>query len=279
MNISHLRNRIRCTEPPVQPDIKRIGTDYQEEFVIWNPFNIKNGSIFSQFTVNADTDQTLYLIPDACAGIVFNCDISNANAQLSGIYTYPHEVILQNKATFFCFKPYTLMGTKLGDAHHKELLNSSIDIRDIFSNTDIADRIAEAPSFYQRIELFQSFAMEKMLDEKYDNIAEYMAIIMCLSNGKARMSEIEDLMGFTEKYCRKKFNAEYGFSPKLYERMCRLQKSIGMMSSMKAERISMQDLTYESGYFDQSHFIREFKMYTNMTPTQFMRTYFASILE
>jgi len=278
MNISNLKDRIRHTEPPVQPDIKRVGTDFLERSVVWNPYNIKNGAIFRQFTVRDDCDPIISLIPDACAEIVFTCDQDNAKAEFYGVRTVPQELRLQNNATVFCFKPYTLVGTKLGNIQQSELLNTSLDLVNIFSNTDIAERIAEASSFDERIMLFQNFAMEKMLDANFeDDISELMAVIMCLSKGNARISEIKKIMGFTEQYCRKMFKAQYGFSPKTYGRMLRLQKTLTMMSSMLTKNYSLTDIAYESGYSDVAHFIREFGLYTNMTPKQYKQTYLTPI--
>jgi AraC-like DNA-binding protein len=40
----------------------------------------------------------------------------------------------------------------------------------------------------------------------------------------------------------------------------------------RRQSISLTELAYRSGYFDQAHFIKDFKRYTGMTPKQYLKT-------
>lgn len=38
---------------------------------------------------------------------------------------------------------------------------------------------------------------------------------------------------------------------------------------LRDSKQTLTEIAYEAGYYDQSHFIREFKSYTNLTPKQY----------
>jgi AraC-like DNA-binding protein len=57
-----------------------------------------------------------------------------------------------------------------------------------------------------------------------------------------------------------------GLPPKLFCKINRFQHSLNLVN---ANGQNLTNIAYESGYFDQSHFIREFKSFTGITPNSF----------
>ena len=49
----------------------------------------------------------------------------------------------------------------------------------------------------------------------------------------------------------------------------RLQTSLKKISSSKPEKFT--DLAYELEYFDQAHFNNDFKLFTNLKPTEYVK--------
>ena len=78
------------------------------------------------------------------------------------------------------------------------------------------------------------------------------------------MADLRDLVGMTTKRLIALFRAEVGLSPKAYARIRRLQASLRLLGSMSGARVAA-----EVGYFDQAHFVREFRSFTGMTPTEY----------
>ncbi len=60
------------------------------------------------------------------------------------------------------------------------------------------------------------------------------------------------------------FQAHIGISPKQYLKIVRFQNAIFIKQNSKA--ITLTDLAYEAGYYDQSHFIKEIKDLAGKTP-------------
>lgn len=80
-----------------------------------------------------------------------------------------------------------------------------------------------------------------------------------------------------EKYCKqkntnytslnRKFSQITGISPKKFERLIKFRKSLCNLIDGDEKLTSVAT---KSGYFDQAHFIREFKIFLNNTPSQYL---------
>ena len=62
------------------------------------------------------------------------------------------------------------------------------------------------------------------------------------------------------------FNKVVGISPKKFERLIKFRKSLCKLIDTNENLTTVGN---ESGYFDQPHFIREFKLFLNYTPSQY----------
>lgn len=67
----------------------------------------------------------------------------------------------------------------------------------------------------------------------------------------------------------RKFVDEVGMSPKLYARITRFYYALE--NKMLHPAKTWTDITYESGYFDQAHFIREVRTFSSKTPDELFK--------
>jgi AraC-like DNA-binding protein len=65
---------------------------------------------------------------------------------------------------------------------------------------------------------------------------------------------------------RRRFQAEVGLSPKLYERIRRFQRALGILGSMP-----FAEAAAACGYYDQSHLIRDFQQFTGERPSAWLQ--------
>jgi len=72
--------------------------------------------------------------------------------------------------------------------------------------------------------------------------------------------------GITSRYLQKLFSNHTGLTPKLYSKINRFQNSLRLVAK---KNTSLTTIAYECGYFDQSHFIREFKAFTGVLPSTY----------
>jgi AraC-like DNA-binding protein len=64
------------------------------------------------------------------------------------------------------------------------------------------------------------------------------------------------------------FEKNIGIAPNLYRRICQFNSAFQQLNNRKYCKLS--DIAFENGYADQSHYIRAFKEFTNLTPKDYL---------
>ncbi|MGJ3352253.1 helix-turn-helix transcriptional regulator [Providencia sp. Je.9.19] len=86
-------------------------------------------------------------------------------------------------------------------------------------------------------------------------------------NPTKKITDIADELGYSARFVQKEFLKEYGITPKRYQINCRLEH---VLKNMVKEQDTYR--WFETGYYDQSHFYRDFKRYYTMTPSAFLKS-------
>ncbi len=84
-----------------------------------------------------------------------------------------------------------------------------------------------------------------------------------------RLDRLSNDIGYSQKHFIDLFRRRVGVTPKQYLRIMRFQKVI-----CEIERdgfIPWNRISLESGYYDQSHFIHDFKHFSGFTPNDYMK--------
>lgn len=74
--------------------------------------------------------------------------------------------------------------------------------------------------------------------------------------------------GVNKRTLERFFNKYIGTSPKTYAKIKRFQKILRQLENKDYH--SLTELTYEHNYYDQMHFIKDFKSFTGSTPTDYI---------
>lgn len=84
--------------------------------------------------------------------------------------------------------------------------------------------------------------------------------------GMITVSELSKASFIGERQFLNQFKQQVGLSPKLYSRIIRLNYIFQLVNEKKEK---WSTLAYEAAYFDQAHFIRDFKKFTGDNPRQY----------
>lgn len=122
----------------------------------------------------------------------------------------------------------------------------------------------------KRIELVEEYLLNRLsfFEKKLRTVALINGVISEL-NREGFYDNIENAAsrhGITSRYLQKIFLQHTGLTPKLYSKINRFQNSLRLIAKKDA---SLTSIAYECGYFDQSHFIREFKSFTGTVPSAY----------
>ena len=83
----------------------------------------------------------------------------------------------------------------------------------------------------------------------------------------ARIDRVADAVGLSAKRFIERFKAEVGVTPKRFCRLLRFQRAV--KQAHRAVPVDWTRLALECGYFDQAHFIHEFRRFSGLTPREY----------
>lgn len=88
----------------------------------------------------------------------------------------------------------------------------------------------------------------------------------------SKLSEVIEMYAGTRKHLIDQFKKYVGITPKHYQRILRFNDVFAQMQG--DQFLSWSDIAYRCGYSDQSHFIREFKLFSGFNPEGFLKEQF-----
>jgi len=86
------------------------------------------------------------------------------------------------------------------------------------------------------------------------------------SHGLVTVAEMVAVAGVGERQLERLFKKYIGLSPKYYARIIRFNYIFKLIESKNG---SWAEIVYQSGYYDQSHFIQNFKAFTGEDPSSY----------
>ena len=150
------------------------------------------------------------------------------------------------------------------------LQDRAIVLSDIFGEQAIQleQALLTSGNIPQRIQLIESFLISKQTQPtRADTIIANCVEVIMRSQGKIGVADLAQQMKTTRRQLERRFASSVGMSPKRLARAVRLQAALRMLEQKKFD--SLTDLAYENGYYDQAHFIRDFKEFTGTSPKSF----------
>jgi len=95
--------------------------------------------------------------------------------------------------------------------------------------------------------------------------------IILNTKGQIRINELSNSIFMTERTLERNFMSYVGLSPKQFSKIIQFQFSINKLT--KSAYDSLLEIGLDSGFSDQSHFIRTFKKYTGQTPSYYLNKF------
>jgi AraC-like DNA-binding protein len=153
-----------------------------------------------------------------------------------------------------------------------ELKNQMFDGSEILGNAvkEIEAQMAETEIPEQKIKILESYLLRLFHQTRPDSIFEYCIKAIKNTFGNISIQELERKTGYSSRWLNMKFGERIGVSPKNLCSISRFQFVYQALVNNPGE--ILDDKSYYHIYYDQSHFIKEFKRFTGMPPLKFDRT-------
>ena len=242
-------------------------------------------SCYWTLEVPADTNsQKQRIVPDGCIEMAFilGDDIKR--------YTSEDEFILQPRAMVlgqtiepFFIEPTGYVNTfairfyPYGFANFvsepiKNLANKETALEFLFEEKiakELEQKIIMAENVHQRIEIIERFLLERFNEKStVDTIVKTTIDALLATNGNAAIKAILKNGLSKRGQLGRKFAKQIGVSPKQLGKLIRLQSALKIVLHNETE--SLTHIAYENEYYDQAHFIKDFKEFTGTNPKEFL---------
>lgn len=161
-------------------------------------------------------------------------------------------------------------GALLGIAG-RELRGRVVELDDVLTRTagDLADRLEETPSVVGRFLLFEDFLRDRLRRQRVVAPAAVRAIEhICASGGRVSAAALRTEIGCSARYLETQLAEHVGLSPKQLSKLVRFSRAIERVRV--ADVVDWSDVAIDCGYYDQSHFYRDFGRFTGTTPGEFL---------
>jgi AraC-like DNA-binding protein len=206
-------------------------------------------------------------LPHPCVHVVFE----RGRARVAGVQPRRFRRRLQGQDRVFGIKFRPAAFQPFFRAPLSRLTGRTVSLRSVFGpeSLSLRDAILAEEDPRRCMALAQDFLLSR-LPPMPAEVARLRDVVERLAADPdiLRMEQVSALAGMEPRQLQRRFNAVVGVSPKWVIQRYRLHEAVELLSRKDAP--DMASLALRLGYFDQSHFIRDFKAVVGRPPARYL---------
>ena len=157
------------------------------------------------------------------------------------------------------------------DPPASELYNRLVSLDDLWGAlaAQLRERLLEAPTPQAKLRILE----ETLLAQAARRLHRHPAVAFALGefHGLPQTRSIADVtaqIGLSAKRFIQLFSGEVGLTPKLFCRVRRFQRALRLVG--QGRPVQWAAVAADGGYFDQAHFIRDFRAFSGLNPSTYI---------
>lgn len=170
------------------------------------------------------------------------------------------------------FRP-TALSTLFGLPMY-EFTDERYDLTAVLGNeiSILQQKIEDAANTRERISHLTGFLNFRLLrSDRQPDRTDYAAHRILESKGAININTLMNDLYISKRQFERQFLIKAGVSPKHYARIRRIGYLCSLMASRRWRIEDWSDLIYQMGYYDQSHFIKDFSSFTGKSPSVYLK--------
>jgi AraC-like DNA-binding protein len=152
-----------------------------------------------------------------------------------------------------------------------ELHNQHVGLDDLWGRLagELRERVLAAPTSAEKLRVVEVALLERAAGMLHGQpVVEYAVGKFLARPATARIAEVVDKTGFSSRRFIELFKEHVGMTPKVFCRVRRFQAVLEKISGGRS--INWSDVALDCGYFDQAHFIHDFRAFSGINPTKYI---------
>src|SRR5690606_167476 len=228
-----------------------------------------------------ETPEKQTIVPDGCMEMIFhygdlykqctdNGSIVQPRCFVIGQLTQPLEIEPTGETGIFSVRFHPEGFLPFATVPIKEMENKAVPLEKLFGKDgqEIEQKLLNTISTSERINLIETFLLSRLADtEAIDRIIKSTIETILTANGQLSVDELSRQTNINRRQLERKYSSIIGLSPNQLSKTIQLQDKLKMLLNKKFT--SLTALAYEGEYYDQAHFIKDFREFTGMTPKEF----------
>ncbi len=230
----------------------------------------------ANYTISFPSPQTMpdeyTVLPTASSTLIISVGADTIFSGLRGVNTKACNVgAFANKMKLLLlieFKPGGLYPFIQMDQF--ELVDSSfkLDELDKTFTTTLENELIKSESVTDLVETLNRIFITKLMNFQTNKSVLAMMQDIVKQHGNKSTGELSSEYYYSEKQIRRLFMRFIGTSPKLFSRIVRTNYALHLLQRDSAY---LTDVAVQAGFFDQPHFIHDFRMVCGLTPQEYIR--------
>ncbi len=221
------------------------------------------------------------IFPDGCIELVFHYGGLFQKYHPNGTsYTQPRsfihgqltrfiEIGSKGKVGIFSvrFQPHGLRSFTNISTH--EINDDNIQVTDIWgaAGGELKNRMLEAANNEQRIQIIEQFLLNQIQTTIANGLVKRCVSLINQTKGAINIEELSIKLNIGRRHLERQFIDAVGLNPKQYTRITRFQHVLSLVEQKRYHTLT--HLAHDTGFYDQAHFIKDFREFTGLSPKQY----------
>lgn len=132
-------------------------------------------------------------------------------------------------------------------------------------------RLAAAPDWAARLDLIDAWLAARLPVAPAGSPEVAWALArLHRSGGTVAVGALADEIGWSRRHLAARFREQVGVTPKALARLLRFERAVGALAGARPDEADLGRLALDCGYYDQSHFNRDFRAFAGVTPSVYL---------
>ncbi|TMU56559.1 helix-turn-helix domain-containing protein [Flagellimonas algicola] len=191
---------------------------------------------------------------------------------VGGIRTNKNFVVLGDFSVIIVvFQPtglYQLTGIPSYELGQETIMGTSVLCSSI---TTLQAQLDSCYQPKQQVDLLNAYFLRYIQNGIHPMDNRFSAVIRSVLNarGQSKVGQLSRGYHYTERSLQRAFKKYLGIPPREYLRIVRFHNFLGFLN-LDSDDSTLTTIGLTSGYYDQSHSIRDFKDFTSLTPNEYI---------
>lgn len=154
----------------------------------------------------------------------------------------------------------------------KAFANKETPLEHVFGDeetTRLQHALVRAKDTAERIAIAEGFFRERLTHAStIDHVVRETVDLMLRTKGATSVDSLVNGSRSNQRDLERRFNSKVGVSPKQLAKVIRLQAALQEMAGGQHDNLT--SVAYECEYYDQAHFIKDFKEFSGVSPKEYL---------